>query len=1100
MSAAADSVDAMTDAAARVTADAGQQAVVDAPVTASGVVIGAPGTGKTHTLIDRVVALLSHHALAPQEVLVLTPSRQAATTLRDRIGVRIGQATPGPLARSLGSFAFQLVRGAMVHAGSEPPALLTGADQDRIIADLLAGDADDEAAGMHSRWPATLSASVRASKDFRSELRAFLAECTELEVLPGDLQRSDNPVWAAAGTFIDEYRTVLAGMRTAYRDAADLLSEASAILRDAEPAALGPLAALRVVLIDDAQEVTRGGIALIRALRDRGISVTAFGDPDISSGAFRGASPQLFHELSSLLGDVHVLDGAHRQRPALTDLTRKVTQAIGVAGRVEHRRPPRPAPQTPDPVRTSDEPVQAYLASSPYEEVDRIAGTLRDWHLSHGIPWSDMAVIAHDTRQVSTLETELAAREVPTRAAGVQRPLGSEGVVRDLVGIVRLALQPASERTPEDLVEALRSPFGGLDAVGLRRLRARLRHVELADGGATPASELLRQALEFPAHFTFVDAPEARIAARFATTLAETAAAAEAHETIHELLWRVWDAARALDGSKLARHWQEAAGQPGGAEIARNLDALVALFDAAKRFVERTPNEDPETFVRDILDSEVPEDSLSTPDRPGLVTLLTPATALGTQFEVVVVAGVQDGVWPNTRLRGGLLETWRLADAVVSARTGSPAGNPGVLDRRRDALHDELRLFVRAVSRARSRILMTAVDDDDSSASPFFMFLPEPPPASDHPAAEHPLTLRGLVARHRRTLTSSPDPASRAEAAGQLAVLAREGVPGADPTEWYGTAAPSTLAPLNDLAVEAARVSPSRMESFEECELHWAISALGGDTVLPPSAGIGTIIHEAMEKVPDGDLDVMRAIVAEHWGELDFETEWISRKEHRRADLYVDRLSSYLGEVARDGGRVLASEVEFRFAVEVGDAGSAATPAVHIGEDAGGPSRAVVHGFIDRVEAYPSGAGEHMVARGRGAAPMGEGSDGECVVVVDLKTGKYEPESDGKVEEHAQLAAYQIAVEQGLIEGADPAALTGARLLIISKTLSGSEYRVAHQHTLEGELRTRFLNRLADAARGMSAGSFTAHVEAHCADVQWRVQPCRIHTVPSVSA
>lgn len=1091
MSAPADSVDDMTPSPPRDAQDAAQREVVAAPVGASGVVIGGPGTGKTHTLIDRVDALLGEQGLTPGQVLVLTPSRQAATALRDRIGVRIGQATPGPLARSLGSFAFQVVRGAMVHAGGEPPALLTGADQDRIIADLLAGDADDEAAGMLSRWPASLPATVRASKDFRSELRAFLAECTELGVLPDELQRSERPVWAAAGAFIDEYRTVLADMRTAYRDAADLVSEAAAVLREAESATLGPLAGLRAVLIDDAQEITRGGLTLVRALRARGIAVTAFGDPDISSGAFRGASPQLFHELSTLLGDVFVLDTAHRQTPALSDLTRTVTQAIGVAGRVEHRRPPGPAPETADPS------VRSFLASSPYEEVDRIAGTLRDWHVSSGIPWSDMAVIAHDTRQVAALETELAAREVPTRAAGVQRPLGSERVVRDLVGIVRLALQPASERTPEDLVDALRSPFGGLDAVGLRRLRARLRHLELDEGGSTSASELLRQAMEFPAHFAFIDAPEARVASRFAMTLAETGAAAQ-NETIHELLWRVWDSSRAPGGARLAQHWQEAAALPGGGEIARNLDALVALFDAAKRFVERTPNEDPETFVRDILDSEVPEDSLSTPDRPGLVTLLTPATALGTQFEAVVVAGVQDGVWPNTRLRGGLLETWRLADAVTAARTGAPAIDPGVLDRRRDALHDELRLFVRAVSRARSRILVSAVDDDDSTPSPFFGFLPEPPPASDHPAAEHPLTLRGLVARHRRTLTSAPDAASRAEAAGQLAVLVREGVPGADPADWYGTTPPSTAAPLHDLSVEPARVSPSRMESFEECELHWAISALGGDTVLPPSAGIGTIIHEAMEKVPAGDLEAMRAIVAEHWGELDFETEWISRKEHRRADLYVERLHAYLGEVARDGGRVLASEVEFRFAVDATGAGE--EPAVHIGDAAGEPGRALVHGFIDRVEAYPVGAGEHAAARARGAAPMTASADGERVVVVDLKTGKYEPESDAKVEDHAQLAAYQVAVEQGLIEGADPAALAGARLLVVAKTLSGSDYRIAHQHTLEGEARTRFLTRLADAARGMSAGSFTAHVEAHCADVQWRVQPCRIHTVPAVSA
>lgn len=1078
-----------------MTEDAGQRAVVDAPVEASGVIIGTPGTGKTQTLIERVVRLLGGDAaLAPEEVLVLTPNRQAATVLRDRIGVRIGQATPGPLARSLGSLAFQIVRGAMVRAGEDPPALLTGADQDRIIADLLGGDAEDEAAGVESRWPETLSPAVRASKGFRSELRAFLAECTELGVLPDELQTSDSPVWRAAGLFIDEYHAVLTGMRTSYRDAADLVSEAAAILREADAAILGPLAPLRVVLIDDAQEITRGGITLVRALRERGIAVLAFGDPDISSGAFRGASPQLFHDLSAVLGHVFVLDTPHRQSQSLTDLTRTVTQAIGVAGRVEHRRAPGPAPESIGPA------VQTYLAASPYEEVDRIAGTLRDWHLSHGVAWSDMAVIAHDTRQVMTLETELAAREVPTRAAGVQRPLGSEGVVRDIVGIVRLALTPVEERETEGLVEALRSPFGGMDAVGLRRLRARMRHAELAEGGSTPASELLREAMAHPLGFTFIDAPEARVSARFAKTLAETTAAADAGETIHELLWRIWDDARALDGSKLQKHWRESADQPGGGEISRALDALVALFDAAKRFVERTPDERPETFVREILDSEVPEDSLSTPDRPGLVTLLTPATALGSQFDAVVVSGVQDGVWPNTRLRGGMLETWRLADAVTAARTGIPAASPGALDRRRDALHDELRLFVRAVSRARSRIVVTAVDDDSTGPSAFFSFLPAPPPMSEHPASEHPLTLRGLVAKYRRTLTSATDPDERAEASGQLRLLAEAEVPGAAPAEWYGSAAPSTSAPLHDLEVEAARVSPSKMESFEECELNWAISSLGGDTVLPPSAGIGTIIHAAMETAPDGELEKMRAVVAQHWPELEFETEWIGRKERRRAELYVDRLHSYLGAVADEHGRVLANEVEFRFAVDVAAEESGEERAVHVGDEVNGPHRAVVHGFIDRVEVYPRAGGEHAAARGRGFASMGEGANGERVVVVDLKTGKYEPESDGKVIDHAQLAAYQVAVEQGLVEGADAAALTGARLVLVAKTLSGSDYRVAHQHTLQGEDRIRFLNRLSDAAKGMSSSSFTAHVEAHCADVQWRVQPCRIHTVPAVSA
>lgn len=1072
-----------------MTGDAAQLLVVTAETSASSVVIGAPGTGKTHALVDRVVHLLDVAGMLPEEVLVLTPSRQAATALRDRVGVRIGQATPGPLARSLGSFAFQVVRGAMVRAGSEPPALLTGADQDRIIAELLAGDAEDE----QIAWPDSLSASVRASKGFRSELRAFLAECTELRARPSELRAAGDPDWAAAADFLVEYRSVLDALRSAHRDAADLLSEAAAILETADSATLGPLAPLRVVLIDDAQELTRGGIAVVRALRARGIAVCAFGDPDISSGAFRGASPELFAQLAGVLGVVHVLDEPHRQKPALTALIRTITQAIGASGRVEHRRAPGP----PDEEATATS-VSTFIAPSPHEELDRIAGVMRDWHLSAGVRWDRMAVIAHDTRQVTQLETELAAREIPTRAAGVQRPLGSEGIVRDIVGIVRLALTPVEERTALDLEEALRTPFGGMDAIGLRRLRARLRHLELEQGGSTPARELLRQAMAMPGHFSLIDAPEARAAARFADTIATLSASAAAGETVHDLLWRVWDQARAVDGRRLHVSWREISLQPTGAETARALDALVSLFDAAKRFVERTPNEHPEVFVRDILDSEVPEDSLSTPDRPGKVTLLTPATALGAEFDAVVVAGVQDGVWPNVRPRGGMLRTWRLADALDMQRTGVRIEAPTPLDRRRSALHDELRLFVRAVSRARQRLLITAVDDDDMTPSAFFGFLPQPEPPQRHASAEHPLTLRGFVARNRRLLTTSPNEATRRTAAEQLAVLAREGVPGADPAEWYGVVPASTSAPLRDLESEGARVSPSKMESYEECGLNWVVSALGGDTVMPPTAGIGTIVHEAMERVPDGDLERMRAIVAEHWPELDFETEWIGRKERRRADLFVDRLHSYLGEVRADGGRVIGSESRFDFAVALND-DDAVPEVVPVDEAPSGP-RAIVSGYIDRVEAYPEGRGEHAPARGRGWVEMSSGTGGERAVVVDLKTGKTDPESDSGVVDHAQLAAYQVAVQQGLIEGAAPAALTGARLVIVSKTLAKSDYRVAHQHPLDDEGRSAFLRRVADAARGMSASSFTAQVESHCADTQRRVHPCRIHTVPAVSA
>ncbi len=1076
------------------TPDLAQRAVVELPAEASGTVIGAPGTGKTAVLIERVARLLGSGALAPEALVVLTPTRPSATRLRDALGVRVAVATPGPLARSVGSLAFQIVRADTVRRGEEPPQLLTGADQDRIIAEILEGDELDERAGL-SRWPAHLGPTVRRSAGFRSELRAFLSELTERGVQPGELESLGSDTWAAVAGFVRDYRNVLAGMRASHRDSAELYREAAEVLAGGHR--LGELDRLRAVLIDDAQELTRGGVDLVEALRARGVAVLAFGDPDIGSGAFRGVTPELFARLAGALGPVHVLDGDHRGHAAISRLARAVTQQIGAGGRVEHRRAPGPEIEAPGV-------VEARVAASPYEEADRIAWTLRSWHLDDGVPWDRMAVIAHDTRQITALETELAAREVPTRAAGVQRPLGSERAVRELVELVRLGLTVPEQREGDALLEALRSPFGGLDGVGVRRLRARLRHRELESGGTRPARELLREALNEPVHLTFIDTAEARAAHRLAETLRRLHEMGRAGATIHELLWEAWDRARTSDGRRLSGAWHEVAvsAQPLAAETGRALDGLVALFDAAKRYNERSPGEGPEPFIHDILDSDVPEDSLTAPERPGTVTLMTPAMALGTEFDAVVIAGVQDGVWPNVRLRGGLLDSWRLGDAVAAARSGTAAPEPaGVLDRRRAALHDELRLFVRAVSRARSRLLVTAVDDDASSPSPLLSLLPEGPDDAAAEPIEHPLTLRGLVARHRRTLTSAAPDAAKQQAAAQLAVMAREGVPGADPAQWYGVRGPSTTAPLIDPDVRPVRVSPSRVETFEACGLDWAVRALGGDTAGAPSAGIGTILHAALEAAPDGDLDTMRGVLDARWGELEFEAGWIERKERRRAEEYVERLHHYLRHVRHEGGRPVAAEAPFRLAVTLDDE----PRVVGIPEGAEraelGP-HALLSGIIDRVEAYPVGAGEHAEARGRGWTPTrpADASAGETVVIADLKTGRYEDRtSDIKVAEDAQLAAYQLAVEAGLVPGADPGSLAGARLVVVSQKTAKSAYRVAHQPALGPEARAAFLRRVVDAARGMSAAGFTANVDVHCQGSH-RPTLCRPHTVKAVSA
>src|SRR5690625_5050835 len=155
----------------------------------------------------------------------------------------------------------------------------------------------------------------------------------------------------------------------------------------------------------------------------------------------------------------------------------------------------------------------------------------------------------------------------------------------------------------------------------------------------------------------------------------------------------------------LARNWQEQAlaGGSAGRQADRDLDAVVALFAAAARFVERMPGASMSAFVNQVRSENLPADSLAAraTGQSG-VAVLTPPAAAGSRWEFVCVLGVQADVWPDVRLRDTVLGAQRLTEVLTGRASG--------LDRdyeigRRDVLHDEARSFLLAVSRARTRRL-----------------------------------------------------------------------------------------------------------------------------------------------------------------------------------------------------------------------------------------------------------------------------------------------------------------------------------------------------------------------------------------------------------
>lgn len=1004
----------------RVALDGSQQAVLALPDDASAAVLGAPGTGKTTTLVELVADRVAR-GWAPEQLLVLAPSRASAARLRDRLARRTGVPTDGPLARTVASLAYELVGAAARAAGHPPPRLLTGTEQDADIAAYLAGHIAD---GTGPHWPEPLTPEVRELRGFRSELREFMARATEYEAGPeriAELAReARRPDWAAAAEFIREYSATQAQTRPEQFDAAEIVSFAVRAIRDG--GADDRIARLRLVLVDDLQEATESTMAVLRALLDRGVAVVAFGDPDVAANAFRGGEADVVGRFSASLGleggERLVLDTVHRGGPELRALVARTVERIGTAAAGPQRRATVPDVEV-APVDDERPPVSTVLATTASRHAAGIARVLREEHLLHGVRWSQLAVVVRSGAQIPELARALSRAEVPTRTTGRGTPLRDDPAPRALlalveVGVGRRALDPVTA------AELLTGPFGGLDPLSLRRLRLALRHEEVAGGGTRPGAELVAEALAAPGRLATIDGRAARRAARLAETLEELRAMADS-ATIEELLWTAWER------SRVAERWRRAALGTGieAAEADRDLDGVVALFAAAKRYVEQRPAEGMLDFLEHVLDSDIADDLLGPPRADDAVLVATPSALVGLEFRTVVVASLHDGAWPNLRPRGSLLAPQRLVRALEG-------GDAGQIDERKLVLDDELRMFALAVSRASERVVLAAIDNDDETRSVLFSLAPDAVALPATSAA--PLTLRGLTGRLRRELTTSDSAARRSEAAATLAHLVAEGVPGAHPAEWLGLLEPSTDLPL--FAGEPVRVSPSQLETVEDSPLDWAISRLagGGSSV---AMSIGTIVHWAMETAETPDVDALWAQVERRWPELPFEAEWIAAFQRRATIRLIRGLSEYLGEFLRAGKTLVGAESRFRFP---------------LADDV------LVSGSIDRVELAPGGD----------------------VVIVDLKTGRpitRQPDIDV----HPQLGIYQLAYREGVLDeflaphGEHRGG--GAKLVFVKEGVGGALYREAVQATLDPEALDDLRARIVAAAAVMAAAEFEGPLE-----------------------
>ncbi|MEW2129510.1 ATP-dependent DNA helicase [Streptomyces sp. NPDC005435] len=532
----------------------------------------------------------------------------------------------------------------------------------------------------------------------------------------------------------------------------------------------------------------------------------------------------------------------------------------------------------------------------------------------------------------------------------------------------------------ETALTLLTSPLAGMDAADLRRLGRALREEERAGGNPVPppSDELLARALAEPERLAVHDPAYARGAQRLGALLRKARTRLAEGGTAEEALWDLWN------GTPWPSRLERAARRGGaaGRNADRDLDAVCALFATAARAEERVGGRGALNLLEELAAEDIAADTLTRRAvRPDAVRLMTAHRSKGLEWRLVVVAGLQEGAWPDLRRRGSLLEADRIGrDGLAEPLT------PGAL------LAEERRLFYVAATRARDRLVVTAVkgaSDDGDQPSRFLTELgAEPRDVTGRP--RRPLAVSALVAELRAT-TVDPDasPALREAAARRLARLAalsddegRPLVPAAHPDRWWGMYEPTeSKVPLRDREQPVVLSGSALDQLANTCALQWflgrEVKAAAPATV---AQGFGNVVHVLADEVASGrtpaDLDVLMERLDSVWNALAFDAPWKSAQEKDTARAALERFLNW-HVLDRATRTPVASEQDFDVTLEAG------------------AYKVRIRGQMDRVEA--DGAGR--------------------AYVVDFKTGKNAPTS-AEVAHHPQLAVYQLAVAEGAVDDA----------------------------------------------------------------------------------
>ena len=511
---------------------------------------GIPGSGKTYNLTERALRYLAD-GNDPARLLILAPTRTAATRMRDTIAAASDRSLSVAPTRAWAAYAFDLLKRAQTRGlltGVEGNLkLLSGPEQDVIIGELLANHAEGIAPG--PAWPDSLREAL-PTRGFRHEIRDFFDRMAEYDLTAEDVQALardyNRPVWAALAQLHTEYRAVRALRAKNAYDPAVLINDACRLLLRNPEFLAEERRRYDLILIDDVQELSPSTYRLLRLIAAEeppaDAAALAAEHPDVFAVApevimtysdeavvqgFRGARPDLVRTLPESFPHLaeRTLTTSYRlpalMMPLLADIRRRLprySRYVPAAETDEQKTPATfgrinttPADEAltwgaadepllhlgadgkildPAHYRTAPAGVYKYALSSSQDEANLIAQMLLEERIYGNHPYRESAIIVRSSADVARIRRVLSSNGIPSRTSAALVPVRDEPAVRPFLDALSLLVY-ARKRGEKALNPAVHMPA----AEGAEGAEAAER------GGyetlsATEAEELMRRSLD----------------------------------------------------------------------------------------------------------------------------------------------------------------------------------------------------------------------------------------------------------------------------------------------------------------------------------------------------------------------------------------------------------------------------------------------------------------------------------------------------------------------------------------------------------------------------------------------------------------------------